>query len=50
MPAVGGLAVAVDRGDPDDGRMAHRGRAEVEERIVVRPLPLHAAEPEALRR
>ena len=50
MPPVGGLAVAVDRGDPDDGRVAHRRRAEVEERIVVRPLPLHAAEPESLRR
>ena len=48
LPAVGGLAVPVHRGDPDDGRMAHRGRAEVEQRIVVRALPLHAAESEAL--
>ena len=31
-------------------RMAHRGRRQVEQRVVVRPLALHAAEAEALGR
>ena len=50
VPRVGGGAVAVERGDPDERRMAHRRRRQVEQRVVVGPLALHAAEAEALRR
>ena len=43
---VGRRAVAVDGGDPDQRRMPHRGRRQIEQRVVVRTLPLHAAESE----
>ena len=48
VPGVGGGAVAVDGGDAHERRMPHRGRREVEQRVVVGALPLHAAEAEAL--
>ena len=47
---VGGRAVAVDGRDADERRVAHRGRREVAQRVVVGPLPRHAAEAEALGR
>src|SRR5664279_4759167 len=50
MATVRRLPVAVHGRDPDDGRVAHRRNGEIEERVVVCPLPLHAAEAEALRR
>ncbi len=48
MVAVRGSAIAVGGCDPDERRVAHRRRGEVEERIVVRALALHATEAEAL--
>ena len=50
VPAVGSRAVAVDGRDPDQRRMAHRGRREIAQRVVVGALPQHAAEAEALGR
>jgi len=48
VAGVGGGSVAVDRGDPNDRRVAHRRGSQIQKRIVVGPLPLHAAEAEAL--
>ena len=48
MAVVGGLPVAIHGRDPDEWRVAHGRCGEVPERVVVGPLPLHAAEAEAL--
>ena len=48
MAPVRGVAVSVHGRDPDDRRVTHRRRGEVPQRVVVRALPLHAAEAEAL--
>ena len=48
MAAIRRCAVAVDRRDPDHRRVAHRGRGEVAQRVVVRALARVAAEAEAL--
>ena len=48
MSAVGAGPVAVHGRDPNERRVAHGGSGKITQRIVVRALPLHAAESEAL--
>ena len=48
VAAIRGGAVAVDRRDPNQRRVAHRRGREVAQRVAVGPLALDAAEAEAL--
>ena len=48
MRPIGGGPIAVHGRDPNERRVAHGRSGEVTQRIVVRALPLHAAESEAL--
>jgi hypothetical protein len=48
VAGVGRRAVAVDRRDPQHGRVAHGRRGQVAQRVVVGALALAPAEAEAL--
>ena len=48
MAEICGRGVAVDRRDPNERRVTHRGDGEVVQRIVIGPLALDGGEAESL--